>query len=434
MVVFFFSMNDFSRTEQWGSRVTRTATGMPRYRALRLLAVAAASAIMLTACTAAPVPTATTAPENLALSIGSLLPLTGSLAGVGPATTAAAALAVDDINAAAAGISITLTPKDAGDASSDTATASVKDLLAAGVSVVVGPVSNGVSKMVIDPITSAGVVQISPGNTSPDFTNYADHGLYWRTSPSCVLEGSALGGFIAKQGVSSLGIIDQAGYCGAGLGDAVKVAFEASGGTVISSVTLDESDTNISSKVTTVVSGKPAAFAVIGSQASSVVPVLTAAGITGAQLYFAGLSIGDHSADFAAGSLTGAVASHPGPDLSALTDFTKRLMKANPAITDISYAAETYDAVVLVALAALAARGTSGKQIAGKLQEVSGGSGNGTKTTDFATAATVIRSGGVANYDGLSGPITFDDSGDPAGATIGFYRFGANNVSSPARL
>lgn len=401
---------------------------MPRHRAIRIISAVAAPLILLTACSQAPAATPAPTHVELSLSIGALLPLTGGLAQNGPATTAAAQLAVDDINAAADGISVTLTAKDAGDTSTDTATKSVKDLIAARVSAIIGPVSNGVSKMVIDPITSAGIVQISPGNTSPDFTNYAAHGLYWRTSASCVHEGSALGAFIAQQGVKTLGIIDQNGYCDASLGDAVKVAFESGGGTVASRVTLDESDPSVAAKVAPMLAAKPDAYAVLGTQAAAVVPALAAGGAKGNQLYLTGLPIADHSADFPAGSLTGAIASRPGPDLAALTDFTKRLSKKDPAITDFSYAAETYDAVILLALAALAAHDTAGAQIAGKLQEVSGGSGNGTKATDFATAAGIILNGGVANYDGLSGPITFDKNGDPAGAIVGFYRYGADNT------
>jgi branched-chain amino acid transport system substrate-binding protein len=192
-------------------------------------------------------------------------------------------------------------------------------------------------------------------------------------------------------------------------------------------VTLDESDPSVAAKVAPVLAAKPDAYAVVGTQAVSIVPALAAGGVKGSALYFTGLPIGDHSADFPAGSLTGAIASRPGPDLNALTDFTKRLTKKDPSITDITYAAETYDAVVLLALAALAAQDSAGTQIAGKLREVSGGSGDGTKATDFATAAGIILGGGVANYDGVSGPITFDENGDPAGATIGFYRYGADN-------
>ena len=87
-----------------------------------------------------------------------------------------------------------------------------------------------------------------------------------------------------------------------------------------------------------------------------------------------------------------------------------------------------YDAVIVAALSALAADGTSGDAIAGKLQEVSGGSGAGEKATTFEDAASIILSGEVVDYDGPSGPIDFDDNGDAASAVIGIYTYGADNT------
>ena len=73
--------------------------------------------------------------------------------------------------------------------------------------------------------------------------------------------------------------------------------------------------------------------------------------------------------------------------------------------------------------------------IAAKLQEVSGGSGDGEKCTTYADCAAIIIGGGVADYDGISGPITFDEDGDPTEATIGIYQYGAdNNYSAASRL
>ena len=43
------------------------------------------------------------------------------------------------------------------------------------------------------------------------------------------------------------------------------------------------------------------------------------------------------------------------------------------------------------------------------------------------TAPTIIVGGGVADYDGISGPITFDEVGDPTEATIGIYQYGDDN-------
>ena len=69
--------------------------------------------------------------------------------------------------------------------------------------------------------------------------------------------------------------------------------------------------------------------------------------------------------------------------------------------------------------------------MAGKLQEVSGGSGSGTKCTSFAECADIINGGGVADYDGVSGPITFDENGDPTEASIGVYVYTDENVYVP---
>ena len=393
--------------------------------------VAAALLLALVGCTpqaAAPEPTI--APDDrvpLELSLGTLLPETGALAAFGPATEAAVELAAGDINNADAGITVTVTNADAGDATTDTSIASVTTLLDTGVTVIVGAISDNVSRKVLDQIVGAGVVQISPGNVSTDFTRAADDGLYFRTAPSCALEGDALGRQIAADNVSTLGIVYETGYCEPGLPEALTASFERAGGKVVSSEAYAAGATDLSAQVAAASTAKAAAVVVVGSSGVASVPALTAAGYAGDDLYFAGLSIADHSADIAAGAITGAVASLPGLDISKLNAFTDRLLDVNPALTDFSFAAEAYDATILAALAALAGNSTEGADIAAELQEVSGGSGKGVTATDFAAAARVILDGGVVDYDGPSGLIAFDDKGDPQGAVIGLYRYGADN-------
>jgi branched-chain amino acid transport system substrate-binding protein len=70
-------------------------------------------------------------------------------------------------------------------------------------------------------------------------------------------------------------------------------------------------------------------------------------------------------------------------------------------------------------------------EIAGKLQEVSGGSGSGETCTSFAECAAIINGGGVADYDGLSGGIAFGDNGDPTEAAIGIYQYLEDNTFEP---
>ena len=65
--------------------------------------------------------------------------------------------------------------------------------------------------------------------------------------------------------------------------------------------------------------------------------------------------------------------------------------------------------------------------MAAKMQEVSGGSGGGEKFDTFADAAQAIIDGEVVDYDGPSGPITFDENGDPTEATIGIFEYDGEN-------
>lgn len=401
-----------------------------RLRPVAALATLLAAVLAIAGCTPAePEPTETPLQRKpLTLTIGTLLPATGALAQYGPATAAAAQLAVDDIADAAAGIAVELEARDSGDASSGTAAASVEELLALRPSVIVGPISDNVARKVVDSIVKAGVVQISPGTTGADFTRIADNNLYWRTAPSCALEGTVLGNQLAQRGAKTLGIVYQRDFCEGGLASAVEVAFAAAGGKVVASEPFEPTAGALAAEIGNVIEDDPDAVAVLTpTKAAAAVTELAAAGYTGDRLGFVGLTIADHS-DFPAGSLEKAIATQAGVDLATLEDFTERLLEVDPALTDFRYAAETYDAVVLAALAALQANSVRPADIAGALQMVSGGEGAGQVATDFASAARIILDGGVVDYDGFSGAITFGPAGDPQGAVIRLFEYQKDNT------
>ncbi len=395
---------------------------------LRAAAVVTAGLVTLTGCAATEAPEPIPSRTNLTLSIGTLLPGTGSMALFGPSTIAGATLAAEDVNDAGLGITVSIEYRDSGDSATETAVTSATELLDLGVSAIVGAVSSGASRKVISQITSAGVVQISPANSADDFTGYADDGLYWRTSPSCVREGDVLGARAAADGAQTLGIVSEQGFCGDALPLAVAAAFEREGGVIAGNEVFDPTVGGYAAQVAAVVAEAPDAIAIVsGAQSRAILPLLTAAGYTGENLYFIGMPIGELVAENAGGTVTGTTATLPGLDISTLADFTDRVLKFDPAVQDFSYAAESYDAVILLALASLAAGDTSGRAIADSLQQVSGGSGDGEKATDFETAAQIILDGGIVDYDGLSGPITFDENGDPTEGVIGVYRYTAEN-------
>ena len=202
-------MGAFSRANS----ATRSKTVKAALSGITLLGV---SALVLSGCASSD-DTDSGSSENLDLKIGTILPQTGTLAVLGPPEFAGVDLGIKEINDAKAGITVSVEHKDSGDTTTDLATQSATSLLADGVSVIIGAASSGVSKTFIDQVTQAGVVQISPANTSPDFTDYADDGYYFRTAPSDVLQGRILGNKILADGKTNVAILYMNDAYGTGL-------------------------------------------------------------------------------------------------------------------------------------------------------------------------------------------------------------------------
>jgi branched-chain amino acid transport system substrate-binding protein len=399
------------------------------------IAIVGVGALVLAGCTPTDNPGTPSGPtEQLTLKIGTLLPQTGELSFLGPPEEAGVALAAKEINAADLGIKVEITYGDSGDPDNKAYATDVPKLLSEGVSAIIGAAASGVSKLVIDQITGAGVIQISPANTSPDFTTWDDDNLYWRTAPSDLLQGEVLGNLVAEDGASSLGMIVINDAYGTGLEKVTAETFENAGGTVVATEYFNAGDTNFSAQISTVMAQDPDAIALITfDQAFTILPALKDQGFDMSKIYLVDGNTKQFGTDLPAGTVTGATGMAPGPSLA--DDFQERLNDAwlneldgGEDLADYLYAAESYDAVILLALAALAAGSTEGADIAAKLQEVSGGSGKGEKATDFASAAQIILDGGTVDYDGYSGGIKFDDAGDPTEATIGIFKYGEDNM------
>jgi branched-chain amino acid transport system substrate-binding protein len=405
------------------------------------IAILAASALVLSGCAAAEEEAATTeettsaAVESLALKIGTALPVTGNLAFLGPPEEAGVLLAQADINAAAAGIDLEVVFGDSGDTDNKAYETEIPRLLNEGVSAIVGAASSGVSFQFIDQVTKeAGVIQISPANTSPNFTDYDDDGLYFRTAPSDVLQGEVLGTLLAEDGHATVAMIVINDAYGTGLRDNATLAFEAAGGTVVATPSYNVGDTNFASQINEMLAEAPDAIVVLAfDETKTIVPALIDAGFSNADLYFTDGNLADYSADFEPGLIEGSKGTLPGPPSDTISDDYKTranelwIANGGEELTSWAYSTESYDAVVLLALAALAAGSTDPAEMAAKMSEVSGYTGGGTKCTTFAECAAIINDGGVADYDGLSGGIALNEAGDPTETSIGIYQFDGDN-------
>ncbi len=160
---------------------------------------------------------------NDTLVVGTLLPATGDLAFLGPPEFAGVEKALLEIEAGGGvlGSPVTYIEGDSGDTTTDIASQTVDSQLSQGVQAIIGAASSGVSLTVIDKITSNGVVQMSPANTAPALTTYPDNGLYFRVSPSDVLQGAVIAADAIDSGIESMAVIARQDPYGEGLKDAV---------------------------------------------------------------------------------------------------------------------------------------------------------------------------------------------------------------------
>lgn len=364
------------------------------------------------------------------VTIGTVLPETGSLAFLGPPEFAAAELAAQDINAAGGvlGNDLVLIQGDSGDTTTDIANQTVDREIGSGADVILGAASSAVSFTFIDKVTGAGLVHFSPANTSPDFTTYEDRDLYFRTAPSDVLQGRVLGELTLDEGCATVGMLALQDPYGEGLLNNASSTITDSGGDVTDEIIYDPQAQNFDSEVQSLVSSDPDCIIVIGfDETSRILSTMIEQGLgpENKQIYLVDGNIGNATGEAVDASLEGVKGTLPGSVAS--DDFQAQLAEVDPDLKDYSYAGETYDAVIVAALAAEVAGSDEGTAIGA---EIPGVTREGTKCTTYEECKGLIESGEDIDYDGQSGPIEMDDEGDPQQANFQILVYDANNTVS----
>lgn len=376
--------------------------------------------------------TAGATPVTTPLRIGTLLPETGSLSFLGPPMVAGTRLGVDDVNAAGGVLAqpVELITGDSGDTTTDTANATVDRELAAGTQVIVGAASSSVSLKVIDKVVSAGVVMFSPANTSDQFVCYPDKGMYFRTAPTDVLQAQALSQLIAEDGAQRVSVIALNDPYGTGLAantvdNLVEAGIPAD---QIQKIIYDPNAQSFNAEVDQIKDFAPDAVALIGFEESAkIITRMHEVGIgpsDGMHVYGVDGNMGNALGEnIAPGLLAGMRGTTPLTDVGP--EFQDRLKVVDPGLIDYNYAGESYDAVVISALAAEQAGSTAGVDIAANINDVTK---DGTKCTSYQQCLDLLRAGENIDYDGITGELSFTDAGEPGVGSYGNLLFGPDNT------
>ncbi len=430
---------------------------MKRTMVLKTVAVLGAASIVLAACssesgdttasaTAEETSAAATAEETMeetaeetaeaeckspALVLGTMLPATGDLAFLGPPEFAGVEMALAEIDAAGGvlGSPVTYIEGDSGDTTTDIASQTVDSQLAQGVNAIIGAASSGVSLTVIDKITSNGVVQFSPANTAPILTTYPDNGLYFRNSPSDVLQGAVLAGAAIDAGFTNIAVIARQDPYGEGLAAATVKDFTAAGGTVVGGKELlyDPAAPSFEAEVAQIKAGAPEAVVVIGFEETvKLVQEMIKQGVgpKDLQMYLVDGNLSTTAfADFPKGTMKGTIGTVPSGSVD-MTTFNERMLAFDPALTDYSYGPQSYDATMVIALAAHSAGCADGVVIAAALADVAGNGGEECST--YADCIALLDAGTDIDYMGVTGGVDFNEFGDLLEGTISINEYTSN--------
>lgn len=372
------------------------------------------------------------------LKIGAVLPLTGDLGTYGPSNQNAAKLAVTEAQKAltAAGdtnFTVSLETTDT-QTQPQAAVSAARKAVSDGASCLVGAFASADTIPIAQSVSSRqDVPQISPASTSAQITTLKDNGYLFRTAPSDVLQGKALADVIAKtmgqNTVLSLAARNDA--YGQGFIDRVKQVWTSMGGKVTpgSPVLYDPNAASYDSEAQQIVSGNPGAYVIIDfpqTYSKMGAALLRTGKFDASKLWTAdGLSSSTiKSMGVPAKALEGARGTRPGtPQTGAAVSAFDNLYQQSGGPPRTTYEAQTFDATTLCFLAAVAADSSNGTKIRDELQAVSGPPGTKYTFQDLGQAVKDLMAGKQIDYEGVSGPINFDQNGDPSAATYDVWQY-----------
>jgi branched-chain amino acid transport system substrate-binding protein len=434
---------------------------MPGYlrtrRALAVVAIGATAAIALAACSSTSGSTSSSAPASSAsastatalaavstcsgsednsttFKLGTFLPLTGSLASLGPAAVAGGGQALSDIAKAGGvnGAAPCVISTDSSDTDHPTiGQQNIKKLLADKVSAILGAESSGVTESVLKTVDAQSTVMFSPANTDDALTGASK--WYFRDAPPNAVEGNALGQQIVQDGNSKVGILVFNDPYGTNLRNSIQTSVEGAGGSVVygakgKNQEFPSTETNFTSEVSAVIAAKPSAIVIDAfDQTAQILPALASAGWDMKKVYFVDGNLNDYTATKGVPDLTGAKGSTQGvnPSDSLKTELSAWYAKNENGgkITGFGYAAESYDAVVIMALAAQIAGNSTPAGIQANILPVTG-STNGTACKSYADCLKLIKGGNKnIHYEGYSGIGALNAGHDPSSGYISIYQY-----------
>jgi len=347
--------------------------------------------------------------------IGMVDSLTGSLSAFGERNQRGVDLALQRVNEVEIdGRELDLIVEDSESENQGGIAAAQKLVNQDGVPFLIGAVGSGVSLAIYESVVQdTDVVQLSQNSTGLNLTDFP--GLL-RMSPSGRSQSLALSNIISDDGYDEVAITYVNNDYGQSLTDAFVNAWE---GDIAYNNPHDQEQQSYSGVISEMDSSGADAWLFITYQAefATMVNEVYSSGYE-AQFYGADSVSGDNVIENTPeGSMEGmkiVVPSAPVEEenYQSFADAFESEYDQQPT----SWAAYAYDCVINAALAIQAADEFTGSALRDTVRRVSGPDGE--EVTSFEAASQILADGGGpddVDYQGVSGPIDFDENGDPVG-------------------
>jgi len=370
------------------------------------------------------------------LTIGDLVPLTGDLSVFGPAGRKAADLAVEQIDAAVGevGSDITVSVEHADtETASQAAVQAARQLISNGASCLTGAWASSNTIPVGTSVASRQrVPQISPASTSAEITALEDDGYVFRTAPSDNLQGVALADTVEEElgGTDfTVSLAARNDAYGEGFINRFQEAWEERGGSTTGPVLFDPQQPSYNSEAGQIVADQPDAYVIIDfpDTYARMGAALARTGDFDASALFTadGLAADEVPEGVPNQAIVGAKGTRPGtPETGEVVDAFAQLFEEAGGPARGTFDAQNFDAAMLCFLGAVAAGSSEGADIQGALTDVSGPPGDKYTYLELADAIRALQEGEDIDFDGVTGPIDFDENGDPTTATYEVWTYG----------
>lgn len=337
------------------------------------------------------------------IKIGQASPMTGPIAHLGKDNEFGAQLAIADLNAegieiGGKNVKFELVSED-DQADPKIGTQVAQRLVDAGVVGIVGHLNSGTTIPASKIYSDAGIPQISPSATNPDYTKQGFKTTF-RVIANDVQQGGALGQF-AVDGLKAkkVAIIDDRTAYGQGLADEFEKAVKSKGGNVVKREFTSNTATDFNAILTSIKATQPDVifYGGMDAQAGPMSKQMKRLGIKAKLMGGDGvqtpefIKLAGNAADGQYASTCGV----PRDQMPGFADFSKRFKSKFNTEVQV-YAPYEYDAVrVLV---------------------------DSMKRAGSADPKKYLAEVGKTNYTGVTGKVAFDDKGDVKNGAVTIYQ------------